>query len=334
MQHPPLDPFASGYLDRPDGARLYWELSGNPAGRPALYLHGGPGGGLGRGGYRRRFDPRSHLIIGLDQRGCGRSTPWAADDLATLETQTMTHLLDDLEALREHLSVDRWLLHGVSWGSTLALAYALEYPQRVSEVVNLAVTSGGRWEIDWITDGMQPVFPEAHARLREPLRADERTIEGYARLLRDPDPAVRSDAGDRWDEWEATHMSLGPLAGPGPHLHDDPRQRRNFATLVTQYWARDCFLPGDRAVLARIGELSGIPGVLVHGRRDISGPARTAWQLHRSWPGSRLEIVEEDGHGGPRSAQIAQDAMDAFARDDPRSDRRRGRKLLTLASSE
>ena len=135
MQHPPLDPFTSGYLDRPDGARLYWEVSGNPTGRPALYLHGGPGGGLGKGGYRRRFDPRLHLIIGLDQRGCGRSTPWASDDLATLETQTMTHLLDDLEALREHLAVDRWLLHGVSWGSTLALAYALEYPQRVSEVV-------------------------------------------------------------------------------------------------------------------------------------------------------------------------------------------------------
>lgn len=315
MPHPPLEPYASGYLDRPDGARLYWETSGNPRGRPALYLHGGPGGGLGKGGYRRRFDPRLHLIVGLDQRGCGRSTPWASDDLATLATQTMAHLLGDLEAVREHLGIPRWLLHGVSWGSTLALAYALDHPHRVSEVVNLAVTSGGRWETDWITDGMQAVFPEAHARLRVPLRPEERTIEGYARLLRDADPAVRVAAGDRWDEWEATHISLGPLSGPGP-LHDDPRQRLNFATLVTHYWAHDCFLPGDRAVLARVGELAGIPGVLVHGRRDISGPARTAWELHRSWPGSRLEIVEEDGHGGPRSAEIAQDAIDAFARDD------------------
>lgn len=313
MQHPPLEPFARGFLDRPDGARLYWETSGNPRGRPALYLHGGPGGGLGKGGYRRRFDPSLYLIVGVDQRGCGRSTPWACDDLSSLETQTLEHLLADIEAVREHLHIDRWLLHGVSWGSTLALAYALAHPQRVSEIVNLAVTSGGRWEIDWITDGIAPVFPEAFERLRGLLGPEERTIEGYARLLTDPDPEVRVTAGDRWDEWEATHLSLGPLATPGP-LHDDPRHRLNFATLVTHYWARDCFLPGERSILSRVHELDGIPGVLVHGRRDISGPALTAWRLHRSWPGSRLQIVEEDGHGGPRSAGISQEAIDAFAR--------------------
>ncbi|PVE78880.1 alpha/beta fold hydrolase [Microbacterium testaceum] len=315
MQHPPLEPFAHGYLDRPDGARLYWETSGNPRGRPALYLHGGPGGGLGKGGYRRRFDPELYLIIGLDQRGCGRSEPWACDDLDSLSTQTMDHLLDDLEALREHLGVERWLLHGVSWGSTLALAYALEHPARVSEIVNLAVTTGHRWEIDWITDGIAPVFPEALADLRALLDPDERTIEGYARLLRDPDPAVRVEAAERWDSWEATHLSLGPLAAPGP-LHADPHQRRNFATLVTHYWAQDCFLPGERSVLSRAHELAGIPGVLVHGRRDISGPALTPWRLHHAWPGSRLEIVEEDGHGGPRSAGLCQQAIDDFARAD------------------
>ncbi len=313
MQHPPLEPFAHGYLDRPDGARLYWETSGNPRGRPALYLHGGPGGGLGKGGYRRRFDPDLHLIIGLDQRGCGRSEPWACDDLDSLSTQTMNHLLGDLEALRAHLGVERWLLHGVSWGSTLALAYALEHPDRVTEIVNLAVTTGNRWEIDWITDGIAPVFPEAFAHLRALLNPDERTIEGYARLLRDPDPEVRVEAAERWDTWEATHLSLGPLATPGP-LHADPRQRRNFATLVTHYWAEDCFLPGDQSVLARAHELEGIPGVLVHGRRDISGPALTPWRLHHAWRSSRLEIVEEDGHGGPRTAGLCQQAIDAFAR--------------------
>lgn len=313
MPHPALEPFAHGYLDRPGGARLYWETSGNPEGRPALYLHGGPGGGLGKGGYRRRFDPAVHLIVGLDQRGCGRSTPWACDDLSSLEMQTMEHLLADLEALREHLRIDRWLLHGVSWGSTLALAYALAHPQRVSEIVNLAVTSGGRWEIDWITDGIAPVFPEAFEQLRQPLKPTERTIEGYARLLTDPDPDVRVEAGDRWDAWEATHISLGPLPAPPP-LHDDARQRLNFATLVTHYWSRDCFLPGDDSVLSRAHQLVGIPGVLVHGRRDISGPALTAWRLHRAWPGSRLEIVEEEGHGGQRGAEICQEAIDAFAR--------------------
>ncbi|MFJ4038050.1 alpha/beta fold hydrolase [Microbacterium sp. NPDC090007] len=312
MQHPPLEPFAHGFLDRPDGARLYWETSGNPRGRPALYLHGGPGGGLGRGGYRRRFDPDLHLIIGVDQRGCGRSTPWACDDLASLTRQTMDDLLGDLEALRVHLGIERWLLHGVSWGSTLALAYALAHPTRVTEIVNLAVTTGSRWEIDWITDGIAPVFPEAFAHLRGLLGAEERTIEGYARLLRDPDPAVRVEAAERWDQWEATHLSLGPLASPGP-LHADARHRLNFATLVTHYWARDCFLVGGDAVLTRAGELAGIPGVLVHGRRDISGPVLTPWLLHQAWPGSRLQIVEEDGHGGPRSAELCQLAMDAFA---------------------
>ncbi|MCC4249875.1 MULTISPECIES: alpha/beta fold hydrolase [Microbacterium] len=313
MVHPPLEPFSSGFLDRPDGARLYWEMSGNPRGRPALYLHGGPGGGLGRGGYRRHFDPDLHLIVGLDQRGCGRSTPWACEDLDSLAAQTMGHLIDDLEALRAHLGIQAWLLHGVSWGSTLALAYALEHPTRVTEIVNLAVTTGGRWEIDWITDGMRPVFPEAHERLRAPLRSDERTIEGYARLLRDADADVRRDAAERWDAWEATHVSLGPLATPGP-LHADPHHRLNFATLVTHYWARDCFLPGEHAVLSRAHELAGIPGVLVHGRRDISGPVVTAWQLQRAWPGSRLEVVEEDGHGGPTSAHLATEAIDGFAR--------------------
>lgn len=313
MQHPPLEPFASGFVERPDGARLYWETSGNPHGRPALYLHGGPGGGLGKGGYRRRFDPELHLIVGVDQRGCGQSVPWAADDLGTLRDQTMDALLADLEAVRLHLGIEKWLLHGVSWGSTLALAYALAHPDRVTEIVNFAVTTGGRWEIDWITDGIAPVFPEAFERLRAPLRTGERTIEGYARLLRDPDPLVRQRAADDWDEWEATHLSLGPLATPGP-LHDDERHRLNFATLVTHYWAHDCFLPGADAILVRAPELRGIPGVLIHGRRDISGPALTAWTLHRAWPGSRLEIVEEDGHGGPRSAQLAQDAMDDFAR--------------------
>lgn len=313
MPHAPLQPFATGSLDRPDGARLYFETSGNPAGRPALYLHGGPGGGLGQGGYRRRFDPDLHLIVGVDQRGCGRSTPWASDDLLSLETQTMNHLLGDLEALREHLHVEAWLVHGVSWGSTLALAYALAHPRRVTEIVTFAVTSGSRWEIDWITDGVAPLFPEAHEKLREPVRSDERTVEGYARLLRDPDPRVRIDAGDRWDAWEATHVSLDPFATPGP-LHDDARQRLNFATLVTHYWAQDCFLPGELAILPRAHELAGIPGVLLHGRRDISGPALTAWQLHRAWPGSRLEILEEEGHGGPRSAELATRAIDSFAR--------------------
>ncbi len=310
--HPPIDPHDHGWLDRPDGARIHWEESGNPTGRPALYLHGGPGSGLGAGGYRQRFDPEVYRIIGLDQRGCGRSTPWAIDDLGSLDRNTTAALIEDVEALRRHLGVERWLLHGVSWGSTLALAYALKHPERVTEVVLVAVTTGSRREVDWITEGVGSVFPEAWARFTADVPAGVRPVEHHARLLRSSDPAVRDAAADSWDTWESTHVSLDPAWRPG-QLHADPRDRRNFATLVTHYWANDCFLDPDE-VLRRAGELAGIPGVLVHGRRDVSGPVITPWLLHRAWPGSRLEVVEDEGHGGPTEVAIAQRAIDGFAR--------------------
>lgn len=308
--HPSIDPFRSGYLSRPYGARLYWETSGNPQGHPALYLHGGPGSGLGPGGYRRRFDPGQHFIVGLDQRGCGRSTPWATDEPATLADNTTKELIADIEALRHHLGVEAWLVHGVSWGSTLALAYALAHPTRVTQLVLVAVTTGARREIDWVTEGVGAVFPEAWAHLAEGVPAGVRVIDHYARLLRDTDPEVRSHAADRWDEWESTHISLNPGWRPGP-LHADQRYRENFATLVTHYWSHDCFLDSDE-ILMRASELAGTPGVLIHGRRDISGPAVTAWLLHRAWPGSRLVIIEDEGHGGPIEMQSAQEAIDAF----------------------
>lgn len=310
--HPPIEPFATGRLQRPDGAAISWEASGNPEGRPALYLHGGPGGGLGRGGYRRRFDPRLHRIVGIDQRGCGRSTPWPIDDPGSLDANTTPTLIQDIEAVREHLGIERWLVHGVSWGSTLALAYAQAHPDRITEVVVTAVTTGRREEIDWITEGVGAVFPEAWERFAAAARPGERVVEAYARLLRDDDPAVRAAAADAWDDWESTHISLDPAWQPGP-LHDDLRERANFATLVTHYWANDCFLTGADRVLDRMDRLRDIPGVLIHGRHDVSGPAITPWLLHRAWPGSRLEIVEDEGHGGEREMELTCEAIDGFA---------------------
>ncbi len=309
--HPPIAPFETGMLARPGGAALYWETSGSPAGRAVLYLHGGPGGGLGRGGYRRRFDPDRHLIVGLDQRGCGRSLPWAIDDLDHLDQNTTDVLIDDLEALREHLGIDRWTLHGVSWGSTLALAYALAHPQRVDALLLAAVTTGGRAEIDWITEGVGRIFPEAWAELAASVPPGERVVEAYARMLRATDPAVRTAAAERWDAWESAHISLDPAWAPGPY-RDDPRDRENFATLVTHYWAHDCFLPGQRSVLARAGELTGIPGFLFHGRRDISGPVITPWELHRRWPGSTLTVVEHEGHGGTDMMELVAQTANAL----------------------
>lgn len=310
--HPPIAPFDSGWISRPEDVRFYWETSGSPEGRPALYLHGGPGSGLGGGGYRRRFDPERYLLVGLDQRGCGRSTPWAIDDLDHLNSNTTAALIADIEVLRTHLGIDRWLVHGVSWGSTLALAYALAHPDRVTELVLTAVTTGSREEIDWITEGVGRVFPEAWERFAATTPAGERVVEHYARELRDADPAVRSAAADAWDAWESTHISLDPSWQPGA-LHDDLRERANFATLVTHYWAHDCFLPGSTSVMARAHELAGIPGVLVHGRRDISGPAITPWRLHKAWPGSELHVVESEGHGGDLEMELTCRAIDEFA---------------------
>jgi len=273
---------------------------------------------LGRGGYRRRFDPAGYLIVGLDQRGCGKSAPWAIDDLENLDANNTPTLIADIEALREHLGVEAWLLHGVSWGSTLALAYALEHPHRVTEIVLTAVTTGRRAEIDWITESVGAIFPEAWAEFTRDVPPGQRAVEHYARSMRDTDAAVRSAAADRWDAWESAHISLDPAWQPGP-LHEDLRTRRNFATLVTHYWANDCFLTDGRDILSRAGELAGIPGVLIHGRHDVSGPAVTPWLLHRAWPGSRLEIVETEGHGGAKEMALTTHAADQFVDSAPAS---------------
>lgn len=296
-----IEPYRHGFLDRPDGNRLYWEASGNPAGRPALYLHGGPGSGLGRGGYRRKFNPEQYHIIGFDQRGSGRSVPWSIDALDRLDENTTHAQLQDIEALREHLGVQTWLVHGVSWGSTLALAYALAHPDRCSAVVLMAVTSGSREEIDWITERIGWVFPEVWHEFADHA-GPGRLVETYAKLMRDPDPAVRSRAADLWDRWETTHISLGPHHGTEP-LHPDRRQRENFATQVTHYWARDCFLPGEQQIFDRIHQLASIPGVLLHGRFDVSCPVEVPWRLAQRWPGSTLYIEETEGHGGPLLAE-------------------------------
>ncbi|HWR85991.1 MAG TPA: alpha/beta fold hydrolase [Rhodoglobus sp.] len=203
-------------------------------------------------------------------------------------------------------------MHGVSWGATLGLAYALEHTDRVSEIVLTAVTTGAREEIEWITEGVGRIFPEEWERFARVARPGERPVDAYARLLRDPDASVRSAAAAAWDDWESTHISLQPGWRPGP-LHEDVIERDVFATLVTHYWSHDCFLPGRLRVHDRVHELDGIPGVLIHGRRDISGPVITPWLLHRAWPSSRLTVVEAEGHGGEQQFELTAQAIDAFA---------------------
>jgi len=311
---PVTPPFARGHVENAGGDRIYWETSGKPDGLPVLWLHGGPGSGLGTGNYRKRYDPDTFLIVGIDQRGCGRSTPLVVDALDRLPENTTDGLIADIEQVREELGIDRWLVTGGSWGSTLALAYALAHPHRVQGIVLGAVTTTGRDEVDWITETIGRVFPEAWERLERASgrRPGERVVEAYARALATGTAEERRAAAEAWDAWESTHVSLDPHFVPGP-MFDDPVQRQAFATLVTHYWANLAFLPGERAILNRVGELAHIPAVLIHGRHDVSGPVITPWLLHRQWPASRLIVVEGEGHGGPESTRIMAEAISGFA---------------------
>lgn len=286
------------------GHTVYWEESGTEAGVPALYLHGGPGGTLGTGSYRRKFDLDTVRLVGLDQRGCGRSAPSAAAPDCDLSQNTTEHLIADLEALREHLGIQAWLVSGVSWGSTLALAYARRHPQRVLGLVLMAVTTTSRAEVAWITEAMGAIFPETWEDLASFAeqagigyrRGDMPLVEAYRRLLQDPDQQVRHEASQRWALWEDTHVSLATGGVRRDPRWEDAEYRLAFCTLVTHYWSNHGFL--DPPILESTEPLHGIPGTLIHGRHDVSGPVSTAWQLHRAWPQSELIVVEDEGHGG------------------------------------
>jgi len=305
---PEIEPFRTGHLAVSDGNELYYEMTGNPKGRPALYLHGGPGGGIMRR-YPRHFDPQAWLVVSFEQRGCGRSRPLATAPGASLATNTTKELIADIEALRTFVGAEKWLVYGASWGTTLALAYAQAHPASVSAMILAAVTTTTRAEVDWITVGMGRVFPEAFDRLlavAEP-RPGERVVEAAYRRITDPDPTVRAAMARAWCDWEDTHVSLNPGHSPWDKFQD-PIFALNLSTLVLHYWSKSAFLP-DGALLAGMTRLRGVPGVLIHGRHDISGPAIIPHQLHKAWPGSEYFVLEGEGHGGP----LMSDAVTAAA---------------------
>jgi proline iminopeptidase len=311
-QYPSIEPYEHGVLGVGDGQQVYWETVGNPAGLPALFVHGGPGSGA-HAGQRRLFDPAAYRGILFDQRGCGRSRPLVSDVEVDLSVNTTLHLIADMERLRGHLGVDRWLLFGPSWGSTLALAYAQRFPENVAAIVLGPVTTGTRREIDWICREMGRVFPREWERLIALVPEVERhgSIPGaYAQLLADPDPLVRADAAEAWRTWEDAHISMVPGFQPSRVGHY-PERDLVFARLVTHYWSNDCFL-GDEEILLNMDRMVGIPAVLVHGRYDVSSPLDTAWRLHRAWPRSRLVVVEDAGHGGASLQSAQLDALESF----------------------
>ena len=302
---PPIEPDAHGLLDVGQGHRIYWEVCGNPHGEPALFLHGGPGGGSSPGA-RRFFDPVKYRIVVFDQRGCGRSRPLVSDAEADLGANTTPHLIADIEALRVHLAVDRWTILGVSWGTTLALAYAQEHRQRVAALVLALVTTTSRREVAWLTYDMGRIFPREWERFSAAVPAGLRhlpLVDAYATLLFDAAPEVRASAAREWCLWEDAHVSLAPDHRPNPRF-DDPAFRLLFARLVTHYWRHAAFLD-DNQLLRDAHLLNGIPGVLIHGRYDVSSPLETAWQLSQRWTTSTLQVLQDAGHGNndsfPRS---------------------------------
>ncbi|MGC0364564.1 proline iminopeptidase [Rhodococcus sp. 27YEA15] len=294
--YPALEPYASGRLDVGDGQSIYWETSGNPSGKPVVVLHGGPGGGT-HPSLRQYFDPEAYRIVLLDQRGCGQSTPHVADG-ADLSVNTTDKLLGDIETLREHLRIDRWLVFGGSWGSTLALAYAETFPTRVTELVLRGIFLLRRSEIDWYYNGgAGNIFPDRWDEFLAPIPDEERggdLVAAYHRLLHSDDESIAAGAAVAWSAWEASTSYLLP----DPEKVDENSEIRfalAFARIENHYFVNGGFLD-ENQLLRDAPRISGIAGTIVQGRYDVVCPATSAWALHKAWPSSTLNIVDDAGH--------------------------------------
>ncbi|MGX7728664.1 prolyl aminopeptidase [Rhodococcus sp. 2H158] len=294
--YPPIEPYEQGLLDVGDGQRIYWEVSGNPAGKPVVFLHGGPGGGT-LPAHRQFFDPEAYRIVLFDQRGCGRSVPHVADG-ADLSANTTEYLLTDIETLRRHLGIGRWQVFGGSWGSTLALAYAQRHPHRVTELVLRGIFLLRSSEIDWYYNGgAGQLFPELWERFLEPLAGapdGEHPVDTYHRLLHSPDPDVALRAAVAWSTWEGATSALLPTPERVVET-SEPRFALAFARIENHYFRNRGFLE-EGQLLRDAGRLRTIPGVIVQGRYDVVCPATSAWELHKTWTGSELVVVDDAGH--------------------------------------
>ncbi|GAD84044.1 prolyl aminopeptidase [Nocardia asteroides NBRC 15531] len=312
---PPIDPYADGLLEVGDGNEVYWCASGNPAGRPVLVVHGGPGSGSSERA-RKSFDPSLFRIVQCDQRGCGRSIPNAADPATDMTVNTTEHLIADMERLRVHLGIDRWLLYGGSWGSTLILAYAQRYPERVTGIILIGVTTTRRREIDWLYQGLARLLPAEWSRFRSVLGRDSDLVEGYRQLLEHPDPAVRRGAAIEWCRWEDAVIAHESQGSPGQYSAVSDADMLAFVRICTHYFAHGAWL--DEGVLLRdAGRLAGIPGELIHGRLDLSAPLETAWELANAWPDARLHVIDDSGHtGSPAMGEALAAALARFAQPD------------------
>ncbi len=305
--YPEIEPYVSGRLAVDPRHALYWEASGNPYGPTVLFLHGGPGGGC-LPHHRRFFDPAFWRIVLFDQRGAGRSVP-----RAEIADNTTWHLVADMERLRAHLGVDRWLLFGGSWGSTLALAYAQAYPEHCLGLVLRGVFLARLSEIEWFMEGMKIIFPEAWRAFAEFLPEAERVdlLHSYYRRLIDPDPAVHLPAAAAWDRYEGSCVTLLPGPAPAP-ADDDGRGSLAIARLEAHYFVNRAFLADDE-LLQQVDRIRHLPCTIVQGRYDIVCPPITAEALARAWPDAEYVVVPDAGHS-VREPGIARELVAAVER--------------------
>ena len=308
--YPSIEPFDTGFLQVSPLHRVYYEQSGNPHGKPVVFIHGGPGGGT-HPRMRCFFDPPAYRIVLFDQRGCGRSTPHAC-----LEDNTTWALVADMERLRAHLDIERWMLFGGSWGSSLALAYAETHPDRVTELVLRGIFTLRRRELQWFyQEGASALFPDAWEDYLAPIPEAERgdLIAAYYRRLTSEDPAIRLAAARAWSVWEARTS----------HLVVDEEQVKTFdaeafalafARIECHYFVNGGFFARETQLLDDVPRIRHLPGVIVQGRYDVVCPMETAWALHRRWPEARLVVVPDAGHAAfePGIAAALIEATDAF----------------------
>lgn len=300
---PDIGPFQTGTLPLSDGHTMYWEQVGNPRGVPVLFLHGGPGAGAGTI-HRRFFDPNFWRVVIYDQRGAGRSRP-----LGSLDANTTPHLVEDIEELRRHLAVDKFLLFGGSWGSTLALAYAQAHPSRVAGCVLRGIFLGRPAEVDWFLHGIAAVFPEAHAAFAGFLPEAERAtlLASYLKRLNHPDPAIHMPAARAWSVYEGSCSTLMPNPDSVAAFAQD-RTALGLARIEAHFFTHNLFLPPG-GLLAHMDRIAHVPADIVQGRYDMVCPPVSAFDLAAAWPSARLTLIPDAGHSalepGTRRALVA-----------------------------
>jgi len=308
--YPEIEPYDSGMLKVSDLHTIYYEQSGNPNGKPVVFLHGGPGGGTNPK-CRRFFDPAVYRIVLFDQRGCGKSTPHAE-----LKDNTTWHLVNDIERIRDHLGIDRWQVFGGSWGSTLALAYAQTHPDRVTELVLRGIFMLRRWELEWFYQkGCDALYPDAWESYLHAIPEVERgdLMSAYYRRLTSSDPQVRVNAARAWSVWEGATSYLWQDTA---HIESSGEDEfaLAFARIECHYFVHGGFFEHDDQLLRNVSRIRHIPAVIVQGRYDVVCPMRSAWDLHRAWPEADLRVVQDAGHSAFEPGNISElvQATDRF----------------------